>query len=390
MKTIVPHTAETLFVALLAFCLGCEQRVPDAVVKIGDLSLTSAQLNRDTEVCLSAFLSKERPKAASRKKNVPKDIEKLRSRAEAMSLSAEINYMLVSCHAQNQNIEPSADALKKVEDEYSVSYFGKRGRFGELASVLPQNDFKVIGEQVRKLAAVNTFVDRQYADKYRVAEQEIAEAWTNIVAHNKFVDETNACIYATARALVKRARDGEDFTQLADLHSQDEYMEPGGVLLGLHKDDYASDKPGVWTAISVLKPGEVTEPLDSDDGLAIFKLTSISNCQCSGEESSEEKDYHLQRIIFHRALKQPYESADEVAIALKAQRKRQMWRQIIIDLTAENPLSFPNGFDCFSSDSLLMLRAYSKDVPKPKLNKMESLLLRAMKAQQQKHAKEKE
>lgn len=380
-----------LLVAFLAVCLGCdkptEKPVGDVLVKVGELSLTEAQLKRATEACLSTFQSKKKGKTSAREKNA----EKLRARAEAKSLVAELNYMLVVSHAQGRGVVPSADEVKKVEDEYSTSYFGKKGRFGDFASVLPQEDFKVISDQVKKLAVVQAFADRQYADKYRVAESEITASWTNVVAHNKFVDATNDCIYATANDLVRRARAGEDFAKLADAYSQDEDKEQGGVLLGLHKDDYAWDKPEVWNAIAALKPGEVTAPLDSEDGLAIFKLNSVSNCLCSGEESLEEKDYHLQRIIFHRALKYPYESAEELGVELRAQKKRQMWRQMIIDLTAESPLSFPSGFDKFSSDSLSALRAYSRDVPKPKLNKMEAMVLKALKAKQgQREAKAKD
>ncbi len=393
MRAILFPTAAAFLAALLACGAGCEKHAPDAVVKIGDLSLTAAQLGKETETCLSTFLSKKsekppkKPMESSRTKD--KD-EKFRSRAEAKSLAVEINYMLVASHAKGRDVEPSADELKKIEDEYSTSYFGKRGRFGDFAAALPQEDFKVIRDQVRKIAVVNAFADRHYAEKYRVSEEEVSNVWSHVVMQNKLADATNACIRATALDLVRRARAGEDFAQLADEYSQDEDKEPGGVLPGLHKDDYAYDKPGVWAAISALKPGEVTEPLDSEDGLAIFKLSSMTNCQCSGEETSEEKDYHLQRIIFHRALKPSYESADDVRVELKAQKKRQMWRQIVTDLTAENPLSFPQGFDRFSSDALLMLRAYSSDVPKPKLNKMEKMIFEAMKARQQKHAKEME
>lgn len=381
MDLFLPQMTTTLLAALLAFGNGCGRRASDAVVvRVGVLSYSAEHLRRDTEACLSTYLSK----AKGRKSVREKETEKIRSRAEARSLAAEINYMLVSSSARGRGLKPSERELKKVKDDYSVSYFGKKGRFEELSSVLPQEDFKVLCDQAQKIAVVNTFADRQYAEKYRVSEQDVATAWTNVVAHNTFADATNACLSATAHDLVRKARAGEDFARLADCYSQDEDKEPGGVVPGLHKEDYAADKPSVWAAISALKPGEVTEPLDSDDGLAIFKLDSVSPCRCSGEESAEEKDYHLRRIVFHRALKYPYETADDLVVELNAQKKKQMWRQVITDLTAEHPLSFPLGFDCFSPDSLLMLRAYSGDVPKPKLNKMENLVLNALKARQQK------
>lgn len=384
MKTIfLQRTTAALFAAMLALNIGCEkasEKQPEmTLVKIGDRSLTSAQLNRATDACLATYLSGKKDKKSPDKKKADAEA-KMRSRAEAKSLVVELNAMLVASDARGRGIEPSAEDVKKVEDDYSRSYFGKKGRFEELAAVLPQEDFKVIRDQVRKIAVVNTFVDRHYADKYRVSEADIATAWTNAVEHNKLADATNACIVATAKELVRRARAGEDFSKLADANSQDEDKEPGGVLQGLHKDDYAWDKPEVWTAIAALKAGGVTEPLDSEDGLAIFKLTSVTNCLCSGEESTEEKDYHLQRIILHRALKVPYESVDELATEMRAQKKREMWRQMIVDLTTANPLSFPSGFEKFSSDSLSALRAYSRDVPKPKLNKFESMVLKAMKA----------
>lgn len=74
---------------------------------------------------------------------------------------------------------------------------------------------------------------------------------------------------AEARALVARARAGEDFAALARDHSDATTRGAGGDLGTLSRGEL---NPGIEAALSTLTPGDVSEPLDTGDGYRVFRL----------------------------------------------------------------------------------------------------------------------
>lgn len=95
------------------------------------------------------------------------------------------------------------------------------------------------------------------------------------------------------RTLVKRIKDGADFSEMAKLYSKDEAtVDAGGDMGYLHEGML----PGLpQEIISNLKVGEVSEPVRLLEGVAIFKLTERSKPGASSFESVKQRASELWR-----------------------------------------------------------------------------------------------
>ena len=73
-----------------------------------------------------------------------------------------------------------------------------------------------------------------------------------------------------ARRILSQLEDGDSFEELAELHSVDATASEGGDMGYLHSGMLAEDAEA---AINGLEVGEVSEPVQVLEGIAIFKLT---------------------------------------------------------------------------------------------------------------------
>jgi parvulin-like peptidyl-prolyl isomerase len=72
-----------------------------------------------------------------------------------------------------------------------------------------------------------------------------------------------------AEAMVKRIRNGADFSEMARLSSQDESAEKGGDMGYLHRGMLPE---ALHAMIDQLKLGEVSEPIQILEGVGVFRL----------------------------------------------------------------------------------------------------------------------
>ncbi len=372
---------------LLVIC-GCGERRSPAAVGASARGGGTATEDRAIAACAGQAYRQsdwDRDVAASvrlacagltRKGKTPDDPFRDRAarRARVASLQNAVNYMLVRGSAAGRAFDCDDAVLNRVRDRYSQSAFRQKGKFASLTNLVSSEDYQVIDHLARKTAVVESFLSREFAPKFRVSDSEIDAAWSNVVRLAELADQTNRTIRATAQDVVRRARGGEDFTRLVRAYSQDANSDENGFIEEKTESDFASDKPGVWAAVAKLKPGEVSEPLDSEEGLSIFKLARI-------EPPNDEHDEDwriLQRIVFHRMLKYPYETRDDLAMALQEKARREMGASAVRELVAENPVTFPTGVEGFSRDLLIMLRAYSRDIVVPEAKGLSGAYLKAL------------
>lgn len=83
---------------------------------------------------------------------------------------------------------------------------------------------------------------------------------------------------AVAAELVKRARNGESFIDLAVAHSTDPSRAQGGLLPRLSPAD-PTWPSGLRKAVPNLQPGQVSDPIALDSGFAVIKLEQVIPAQ---------------------------------------------------------------------------------------------------------------
>ena len=158
---------------------------------------------------------------------------------------------------------------------------------------------------------------------------------------NQRMTLTNALIYAQASNVLARARAGADFSELADEFSQDEGMEPGGDLGFCAGDDFALESPMYWENIVCLKPGEITDVMESDEGIEIVKFLGEKE-DVYGDGSKFER--HLARIVWHTAI---IFDTDENFIRkeMEKERKNDVIKAAVAELQKKAKIVYPHGED---------------------------------------------
>lgn len=165
-------------------------------------------------------------------------------------------------------------------------------------------DYPSIREQIRDEVLTQRVRQKEVGSRVQVTEQDVDLALANASADDTTeyrlshilvsvpdgaTTEAREGARAKATALLKRARDGEDFAQLAIANSDGQQALSGGDL------DWrkASNLPTAFAlAAPKLKVGDVADIIESGSGFNIIKLTDLRD---AGEKAmiSETKSQHI-------------------------------------------------------------------------------------------------
>lgn len=367
------------------FLSGCDKASPDpaearfddsaVLLKVGSNVYTEAAWQLDRGMLVELALIRGCP--SDKREELE---QRAQSSAAVSAIQLALNRLLLDSDVRARGLEVSKSVCQRIERGFSRRIFGKPDRFDEAASVFSTDERALaFGRMVDGMKRAEGMIAKYYEPGLKVTDEDVAATWKSTCDYNATADKTNAVIQSKAEMIVRRARAGEDFGKLADLYSEEPNKEPGGDAGELRKDDFAYDKPGVWTAVVRLRDGEISDPVDSEEGLTVFKLVKFT--PKAKTEDQENDVYHLQRIILHRMVKAS--AADDVAVRMELERqaRREMERKFKDDLAAGVKLEFPSGFGKFPDSVLRVLADYSKEVPKPKGMSMQDIVRKARERQ---------
>ena len=197
---------------------------------------------------------------------------------------------------------------------------------------------KIVCDGIEDQALILTLRQAEFGDKLKVTDADLQAARERLVRYNEMCEQTNALVKARAAAIVERLRKGEDFTQVAKETSE-----------------YKGDTNGVWGTFSraeihdvlvrnaafTLPVGAVSEPFDTQDGMAIIKVI-----ERSGVDSPVAKalpSVTLGRILL--LLGETQKIPDDKALRRELEQSRliQLQRPWLADLQQKAILEFPHG-----------------------------------------------
>ncbi len=112
-----------------------------------------------------------------------------------------------------------------------------------------------------------------------------------------------------ANELVKRARAGEDFAELAKQYSEDDSKEKGGDI-GWVTESLAL--PEYQKPLFALAPGEVSEPVKGPAGYYIFKVDEERTSELSGQRDVKAREIVLHATLDPDEMKARRAKADEI------------------------------------------------------------------------------
>ena len=186
---------------------------------------------------------------------------------------------LIEQAAEQRSVKVSND-----EVEEAIKDRGVQGPIGE--------DFR---RETRTLLLLRKIVEKEA--KPEATEEEIKNAFevtygTKSVAQLIFVQEQGK-----ADAILQRANSGEDFTVLAQSENDPSLAQTGGLLppFGRGFLTRAFGSSDLEEALSYLKPGEISEPVQTENGYFIIKLLQRRSLQ--ELELSQVRDALSRQIV---------------------------------------------------------------------------------------------
>ena len=322
-------------------------RPGDALVTVNGESYLKSDFDRDVETRFALVCHR---------KGTPdeKTAATARQRIGQGVLMSMVEGMLSRQRARKLNITGDPVVRRRVEARYAQTFGRRRGKvqetFDDIARSLGEHegDFRrIVGEEV-----ISEFCVRAVSfGATDVSDAAVAAKLASMRRENDEAAATNAVLFATASNVWVRAFNGVSFSNLVEECSQELGRKPGGVICGadgrvsdLDANDFAVEKledgsNPVWEAISKLRDGDVTPPLPSQEGIAIYKCLEY----LPKSESTGRPAWRLARLVFRRALLYPEYTAQELKDELERLARRRANERYSQNLREGARIEFPNG-----------------------------------------------
>jgi len=242
------------------------------VARVNGVAIARSELDRAMKVML---------RQAGGVGALPNDKKK---EAELAVLNELVSMELLNQAARKIEVK---DIGKKVESQVSgaKSKFPSPAKFDEFLAEnnMTENDFKSLAE---KEIYINNLIETRIASKVTVTDAEMKKFYDDnpekfkipesvrashilIGTDGKATDEDKTKAREKANALLKRVKAGEDFAALAKENSTCPSGAQGGDLGAFTKGQMV---PAFETAAFALKPGEISEVVETRFGFHIIKV----------------------------------------------------------------------------------------------------------------------
>lgn len=191
-----------------------------------------------------------------------------------------VNRVLLLAEARRRGIQPDRAQISATVAGYDVQYKGSQNwaanREKMLAAVVPQLESSSILERFEKLvkevSVPSDAAVRAYYDKHKDLFIEPEQVKLGVILL-KVDPSSSQAVWNSAheegKRLHKRLLAGADFADLAQLHSGDRSAAQGGSMEYTHRGMLPET---VHEVVDKLKPGELSEPVQMLEGVAILRL----------------------------------------------------------------------------------------------------------------------
>lgn len=251
-------------------------------------------------------------------------IEKMRRQI----LNSVLSKLSIQAELKRVGVSASDSAIKLQEEKMSAPFRIKGETMDSFYKFLNEKGvyptFKSIAAHE---AGVNELLRLKYTNELEVTEAEIDRAMAHSRRYNENAQKKNSEIYSLASNIVLRASKGEDFSLLAKKYSvadKDE-IENGGCLGEWDESDAKHIDSELWDKLNKLPEGGVSEVIETDVGLYIFKV----NKRVTESEATGAFALNLSRIELHRVILYPEYKREEVkGLGLKQARSMCLKKEL--------------------------------------------------------------
>lgn len=216
------------------------------------------------------------------------------------TLDALISKKVVELEAKKQKVTVSEADIKKELEKYYEQYGGEEG----FNQTLTQSGYTL--DQVKKDLELNVKLSKLLEPRIKISEDELKSYFDEnkaTYAQAKQVKASHILVETEEKAkeIKEKLAQGEDFAKLAKESSIDTQTKEKGGDLGFFASGQmveAFDK----VAFS-LKVGEISDPVKTEYGYHIIKVTDIKEAEEANYEKSKEK---ISDALFDQKMQTEY------------------------------------------------------------------------------------
>jgi len=212
-----------------------------------------------------------------------------------------VNDALLLQQAKTSGIKPDPEqvrqAIEKETAKYRKQQNWEQSKDAIIASVRPkiekENTLAQLEQQTRNVAAPPTAQIRNYYGEH-AGKFTTPEKWNVSIILLKVDPSSPGSVWKEASELadelVRRLRGGENFEELARIHSGDESAVAGGNMGYIHTGMLS--KPA-QDAVNTLQAGQISEPVMTLQGVAVFRLNGIQGSKINDFDNVKERATEL-------------------------------------------------------------------------------------------------
>lgn len=308
----------------------------DAVLaSVGGTSFTKGECEENVAT-LRDLLVKKNPRL-----KIEGRLERVEAQMRKNALTRFVITAVIMAAAKDKGVESSKEIRSKMEVQYARVFGKRKDDYAKMVARLAPSQRTTISHMLEAEVAVESYLQAVHSAELSVTDADVSNQVAQTVRYNAAMVLTNATTLAQASNVLARVRSGEDFGKLADELSQDPEKEQGGDIGFKSSGDYCGDDAAYWRAVSMLKPGEITDVMTTSEGYEIVKFAGETKV-----DKDEAEDFRhqrrLARILWRRAM---IFNDDPVFIRreLMKDRRNEVIEKVFGELSEKFPVTYPHG-----------------------------------------------
>ena len=303
----------------------------DILITVDGAAITKGDL--ENNIALRLLLH------GNRRKNSMSEQEKARLELTFRSQAPAglVHKAILEGYSSKSGLKPTDEAMRFFRDKAFKMYRkSSQKTYEDLKASLPPALQGILDSQIAMEALLSAVRDDEFAKRpMEISQETIDQRIGNIQKYNEIALATNALVFARATNVWEQILAGGDFTALAEKYTEDEDGKGEGGEWGLFELGQLTDDAEVVKLLREMKPGDISMPIEGDNGLMIMKLENVTD--------TEPPRYEISRIFFQLPEIFDIPAAEEMMAEEIKEYKTKILEERVRDLVIKAKIEYPYG-----------------------------------------------